>query len=279
MREIIKKLAEGIWVDEYCAGCGALRCENIHRPDCLVMQANEALRLNTDGSRKVEFVGMDNIIAGAIESFRDTLIDRFNVHIPKGATTAFFIANGVDWSNPDPKWFVGDHVDRALKVITNALKPNPLYDELVFIPMPTGDCNMSPKMKAEEDIRKSFETIQKAVLNDQDYARGWHLNISTTAYRCGTDSDTANKIAVLFMKEVFEVDTSCLCKESYMKFDPETGIKIPNTTPELYRETHTGVAWLFNPWSGDKRDSRDIGSDVFGLLMVAPGESIKAMKE
>jgi len=208
MREIIEQLAKGIWVDGYCYYCGLNRDEGRHSSGCLVGQAKESLRLNIDGSRKVEptesFVGMDNIIAGAIESFRDTLIDRFNIHIPKGTTTDFFIAHGIHWLNSDPTWFVGDHVDRALKVITNALKSKELtlFDLLPFKQVPI-----------------------------------------------------------------------------YMKFDPETGLKIPSTTPELYRENHTGVAWLYNPYTGDKRDSRDIGSDVFGLLMVAPDESIKAMKE
>jgi len=181
MREIIKKLAEGIWVDDICAYCWAFR-DDAHKPDCLVVQANVLL-----------------------------------------------------------------------------------------------------KMENEADIRRSFETIQTAILNDEQYAHGWHLNIAMAVYKTGINNDIANKIAASVMKELFEADTIYLCKEKnpmiYMKFDPETGIKIPNTTPELYRENHTGVAWLFNPWSGDKRDSRDIGSDVFGHLMVAPGESIKAMKE
>jgi len=151
---------------------------------------------------------MDNIIAGAIEAYREYLANRLSIYLPYSTGVDFLKEFSIDNSNPDTDWHSGNHVDRALKVITNALKAtyifdkNPLYDELKFVPTPI-----------------------------------------------------------------------------YMKFDPETGIKIPNTTPELYRETHTGVAWLFNPYTGDKRDSRDIGSDVFGLLMVAPGESIKALKE
>ncbi|MGL5282000.1 MAG: hypothetical protein ACRC8W_09705 [Plesiomonas shigelloides] len=56
---------------------------------------------------------------------------------------------------------------------------------------------------------------------------------------------------------------------SLMKFDPVTGEKdpIPNEAKN-YRNFHGDVAWIYNPYSGEKRDPRDIGTDVFGFWIV-----------
>ena len=54
-----------------------------------------------------------------------------------------------------------------------------------------------------------------------------------------------------------------------MQYDPLTGVK-GNVFPseaEQYRKWHGKVAWLYNPYTGKKRDARDIGSDVFGHLI------------
>lgn len=57
---------------------------------------------------------------------------------------------------------------------------------------------------------------------------------------------------------------------SLMKFDPATGEKdpIPNEAKH-YRNFHGDVAWIYNPYSGEKRDPRDIGSDVLGFGIIA----------
>ena len=53
-----------------------------------------------------------------------------------------------------------------------------------------------------------------------------------------------------------------------MNFDPTTGEKYPHPPTALeYREFHGAVAWLYNPWTGTKRDPRDIGTDTFGHLI------------
>lgn len=62
-----------------------------------------------------------------------------------------------------------------------------------------------------------------------------------------------------------------------MRFDPVTGEKC-NVYPshqKQYKEWHGLVAWLYNPWTGDRRDARDIGSDVQGALLddTSPEES------
>ena len=54
-----------------------------------------------------------------------------------------------------------------------------------------------------------------------------------------------------------------------MLYDPATGEPKPYPSQEdQYREYHGKVAWLFNPYTGDSRDARDIGSDTFGYLIV-----------
>lgn len=62
-----------------------------------------------------------------------------------------------------------------------------------------------------------------------------------------------------------------------MKYDPATGWSNPHPVyADIWREYHGKVAWLFNPWTGDRRDARDVGSDTFGHLIQHPDEQIKA---
>ena len=50
-----------------------------------------------------------------------------------------------------------------------------------------------------------------------------------------------------------------------MKYDPATGIERPYPShAEQYRIYHGSVAWLFNPFTGKRRDARDVGSDCYG---------------
>ena len=58
-----------------------------------------------------------------------------------------------------------------------------------------------------------------------------------------------------------------------MKFDPATGEERPYPSHAAqWREWHgVGTAWLFDPWTGRCRDARDVGSDVYGLLIVPAG--------
>lgn len=55
-----------------------------------------------------------------------------------------------------------------------------------------------------------------------------------------------------------------------MLFHPATGEMIPPILPDEFRKENAGIAWLFNPFNGDKRDPKDIASDVFGALVVDP---------
>ena len=62
-----------------------------------------------------------------------------------------------------------------------------------------------------------------------------------------------------------------------MNYDPVTGeIRPYPSHAEQYRKWHGLTAWLFNPWTGKKRDPRDIGSDVQGFLISSDIEEINA---
>ena len=68
-------------------------------------------------------------------------------------------------------------------------------------------------------------------------------------------------------------------KQQYtlMKYDPATGEHRPYpSNAHDWRKYHEATAWLYNPWSGDKRDPRDIDMDVNGLLIIPKGEPIYA---
>lgn len=55
-----------------------------------------------------------------------------------------------------------------------------------------------------------------------------------------------------------------------MLFDPAYGTPKPYPShANQYRKYHGNVAWCYNPWTGDQRNPLDIGSDVFGALIVS----------
>lgn len=59
-----------------------------------------------------------------------------------------------------------------------------------------------------------------------------------------------------------------------MMFDPATGQLRPYPSHAAqYRAFHGTAAWLYNPWTGGARGSRDIGSDTFGHLILPPKTS------
>ena len=59
-----------------------------------------------------------------------------------------------------------------------------------------------------------------------------------------------------------------MTQDNLMKFDPATGTPHPYPSHAAqYRKWHGLIAWLFNPWTGERRDARDIGSDIEGRLV------------
>jgi len=68
-------------------------------------------------------------------------------------------------------------------------------------------------------------------------------------------------------------------QDALMLYCPETGLPKPYPShTRQWRKYHGPTAWLYNPWTGASRDARDIGSDVFGHLIVAPGEKVEVAK-
>jgi|GEM_PF-1886712 len=58
-----------------------------------------------------------------------------------------------------------------------------------------------------------------------------------------------------------------------MVFDPKDGMReVYPSEARQYREWHGKVAWLYNPFTGDARTPQDIGTDPFGMLIVAPAK-------
>lgn len=70
-------------------------------------------------------------------------------------------------------------------------------------------------------------------------------------------------------------------QHTLMKFDPATGEPKPYPShADQWRKWHgKATAWLFNPWSGERRDAGDVGSDPFGHLILPPGEPVYAASE
>lgn len=64
-------------------------------------------------------------------------------------------------------------------------------------------------------------------------------------------------------------------QQTLMKFDPATRAEKPYPSHAAqWREWHGPLAWLFCPWTGRVRDAGDVGSDVFGHLILPPNEPI-----
>ena len=61
-------------------------------------------------------------------------------------------------------------------------------------------------------------------------------------------------------------------QDALMKFDPATGEEMPYPSHATqWRNWHGNAAWLFDPWTGKRRNAYDVGSDVHGLLIVPTG--------
>jgi len=67
-------------------------------------------------------------------------------------------------------------------------------------------------------------------------------------------------------------------QQAQMMFDPATGETRPYPShAEQWRKWHGyRTAWLFNPWTGSRRDAGDVGSDVQGRLIRPPDEPLYA---
>jgi hypothetical protein len=62
-------------------------------------------------------------------------------------------------------------------------------------------------------------------------------------------------------------------QDDTMKYDPATGEQRPYPShAEQWRRWHgLECAWLFDPWTGRRRNALDVGSDINGRLIVPAG--------
>lgn len=62
-------------------------------------------------------------------------------------------------------------------------------------------------------------------------------------------------------------------QDDVMKFDPATGEQRPYPShAEQWRSWYgLDCAWLFDPWTGQRRNAFDVGSDTNGRLIVPVG--------
>ena len=67
-------------------------------------------------------------------------------------------------------------------------------------------------------------------------------------------------------------------QHTLMICDPATGEPKPYPSHAAqWRDWHGHcMAWLFNPWTGKRRDAGDVGTDTTGLLIIPNGEPIYA---
>ena len=59
-------------------------------------------------------------------------------------------------------------------------------------------------------------------------------------------------------------------QEKLMRYDPATGEEYPYPShAKQWREWHgQRTAWLFDPWTGQRRDAGDVGSDIQGMAIL-----------
>lgn len=65
-------------------------------------------------------------------------------------------------------------------------------------------------------------------------------------------------------------------RRTLITFDPATRSVVKPQTPAQWRDANPAAVWVFNPWTGQLRDERDIQSDPWGVLIAAPGEPLEA---
>lgn len=114
---------------------------------------------------------------------------------------------------------------------------------------------VNAKTTLTERQAEYFCEIMRAYVHRNPKAENWPIHACTMSV-IGL---------ILDFKESAPVDA----QPWLMQFDPATGEARPYPSNAVqYRSYHGDVAWLYNPWTGDARDARDIGSDVHGLLIV-----------
>lgn len=134
-----------------------------------------------------------------------------------------------------------------------------VYRHMLATPHPAPE-PPAPSLKASVSSLSFMYALMKA----EAELNGTAIQADNLAFSLSTAGASA---VVTFgqMDVLVEALNTLVEEENPMSFDPATGSQdcIPDT-PTAYRKHHGKVAWLFNPWTGQRRDARDVGSDTFG---------------
>lgn len=66
-----------------------------------------------------------------------------------------------------------------------------------------------------------------------------------------------------------------MTQDSLMTNCPATGSVNPYPSHAgQWRKFHGATAWLFNPWTGRRRNASDVGSDPFGMAISVESEPL-----
>lgn len=149
--------------------------------------------------------------------------------------------------------------------VPKVLSTQELADKYGFQYVQILDSSGRTKYKVEHCIkgqiyRKEYFNAVDAHMYMIELIKEKNLQPLTTEARSTPDGDT-NPSGDLIVEGSIQ--------ESLMLFDPATRAEKPYPSSAVqWRNYHGTAAWLYNPWTGKLRDARDIGSDVFGFLIV-----------
>lgn len=98
--------------------------------------------------------------------------------------------------------------------------------------------------------------------------------IVSQEYYMGTEVQEYLKEAAVLMYDKCEGER--VMQNELMKYDPATGECDPYPShSEQWRKYHgKDTAWLFNPWTGERRVATDVGSDIQGYLIGEPQQVV-----
>ena len=127
------------------------------------------------------------------------------------------------------------------------------------------------------DCVKTPEGNYSRVNKNMDYQLGTSLELEDLIddcidYKSSTHehaSDVLRNIQLFELSKRVKAEVKSKVKPSpVMLFDPVEGTYTPYPSCAVqYRKYHGKVAWMYNPYTGHKRDPRDVGVDVFGEMI------------
>lgn len=138
----------------------------------------------------------------------------------------------------------------------------------------TSEADARPYVSADIGSGPAYEALDVAAEDLDKIAPGLVFDLNLV----GIPSNEVREQVIQLPEGVREIKVSCQMGAGTLgatpplfKFDPIDGIAdVYPSEARQYREYHGQVAWLFDPFTGVRRDARDVGSDPFGLMVGAP---------